>query len=478
MKITVNNITEQYPKISVKLPKELNKDEFEFVKESLDLYKEDATIKEYIDTFVQKLNEAASKQGPAPKKDPVRKKTETSKKTAPVGKKSSSGGNPPKKKKKEEITVPIEHFTLEETFLKRYLLLNEKVKTKNQVLNFIKALQKAITEKKIRKTSKYAEIITNIQNNLVSTYNSLPDKAEEIKINIDPKRVAQLQKLVGGKKIRLSVMYIKRFIGLYGRITIEKAERLLNLINKAIESGKIEKGDPYIERTRFVKKALEKYIKSGLLQLKDSELRGLAGIAGVKNTKLSKPSQIFKDTDFVSSMDLKGVQFSYMGFTGIWKKIIGDPENPFHVMIYGAGGKGKSTFAVKFAKYLSNDLGLKTLIVADEEKVSGKLKEKLSLFNAYNPNLFLTGKLPGSMKDLDIVFIDSVTSIGMEPEELESLQKKYPQCSFVYILQTNKQGKFYGKKKWEHLCDAMIRFEDGTVNVEKNRFGKVGGHRV
>ena len=46
------------------------------------------------------------------------------------------------------------------------------------------------------------------------------------------------------------------------------------------------------------------------------------------------------------------------------------------------------------------------------------------------------------------------------------------------ILQTNKQGSFYGKKKWEHLCDVVLRFEDGIVNVDRNRFGKVGEYKV
>lgn len=68
--------------------------------------------------------------------------------------------------------------------------------------------------------------------------------------------------------------------------------------------------------------------------------------------------------------------------------------------------------------------------------------------------------------------------MGMEPEELEEIQEQYPQTSFIYILQTNKQGGFYGKKKWEHLCDVVLRFEDSVVNVDKNRFGKIGEYNV
>ncbi len=147
-------------------------------------------------------------------------------------------------------------------------------------------------------------------------------------------------------------------------------------------------------------------------------------------------------------------------------------------MIYGPGGKGKSTFGIKFATYLSKNLQKTVLYVADEEKISNKLKDKLQLFNAYNQNLAVTGKMPNFLKGYEIIFLDSVTSMGMEPERLEKIQEQYPNISFIYILQTNKQESFYGKKKWEHLCDVVLRFEDGIVSVEKNRFGKVGEYGV
>lgn len=62
----------------------------------------------------------------------------------------------------------------------------------------------------------------------------------------------------------------------------------------------------------------------------------------------------------------------------------------------------------------------------------------------------------------------------MKPEDFATILEQNPGISFIYILQTNKQGNFYGKKKREHLCDVVLRFEDGIVSVEKNRFGMVG----
>ena len=76
--------------------------------------------------------------------------------------------------------------------------------------------------------------------------------------------------------------------------------------------------------------------------------------------------------------------------------------------------------------------------------------------NAYNQNLSVTGKIPNPLKGHEVVFLDCVTSMGMEPEELEEIQEQYPQISFIYILQTNKQGNFYEKKKWESRSFGMM----------------------
>ncbi len=59
----------------------------------------------------------------------------------------------------------------------------------------------------------------------------------------------------------------------------------------------------------------------------------------------------------------------------------------------------------------------------------------------------LAGKSPNTLKGYEVNFLDSVTSTGMEPEELEEIKEQYPNILFIYILQTNKQGSFYGKKK-------------------------------
>ncbi|MBN2635999.1 MAG: hypothetical protein JXR61_06995 [Prolixibacteraceae bacterium] len=67
MKITVENIEQEYPKINIPLPEPLAKDKFEKLTTTfLPNYDKSEVIKNMVDTFVLKLNEAVSKAKPKP----------------------------------------------------------------------------------------------------------------------------------------------------------------------------------------------------------------------------------------------------------------------------------------------------------------------------------------------------------------------------------------------------------------------------
>jgi len=56
MNLTINNISKEYPKLDQKsLPGPLKKDEFDFVKENLDLYEDDEAAISYLE---QRIDEA------------------------------------------------------------------------------------------------------------------------------------------------------------------------------------------------------------------------------------------------------------------------------------------------------------------------------------------------------------------------------------------------------------------------------------
>ncbi len=125
---------------------------------------------------------------------------------------------------------------------------------------------------------------------------------------------------------------------MYGKETKEKVIRLQDLINNAVEKGKIKKSDSYFDQLKTVQKALKNYLNNDDITISETELRGLSGIAG-QYSPASSLGNPFDRTDVVSSLELQKAVFKHMGFTGIWKKIIGDPEEPFQVMIYNPRGK-------------------------------------------------------------------------------------------------------------------------------------------
>ncbi|MCF6185850.1 MAG: hypothetical protein L3J56_14735, partial [Bacteroidales bacterium] len=207
--ITVKNINTEYPKISqVKLPPALKKSEFDFVKENLDLYNEDDTIKEYIDTFVAKLNEvtARTKSKSAKKinnKSSV-KKAKAKTKTA-LRKKTS--------RKPKTNTKSVGNVDLQVTLIKSFVNMHNKPKTKKQVLNLYKRIEKAATELKIRKTSKYADEIKFAAKTLQKAYNNTQGNTETIvTIKIPEKEYENLYSIAHSEKQKTSVAYIKRYI--------------------------------------------------------------------------------------------------------------------------------------------------------------------------------------------------------------------------------------------------------------------------
>ena len=135
--ITVENIISEYSGIDQSiLPEALKNEEFEFIRENIDLYNDDETIKKYIDTFLEKLNEVINKHTPE-KKGKEKKSQSPKAPKEPVIEKRPT----------EETTNAVEKVSLEVFFIKRYVGLHGKTKDKSQILNLLNSLQKAIIEK-------------------------------------------------------------------------------------------------------------------------------------------------------------------------------------------------------------------------------------------------------------------------------------------------------------------------------------------
>jgi hypothetical protein len=637
--ITVENITSEYPGIDQDiLPDALKKDEFEFIRENIDLYNEDDTIKKYIDTFIEKLNEfvnkGTSKSKPSkgsnePQKlkstdipPIVRKFVPKFQQQAIIGseehfeivqrlekeikaipkdtreadkayQKAKKNGNvnymdfytvyahffhgasdwyvlswdgdellfcyvilngdthmsemgdvalselhenrieldffwsvkplsdvlhkaypdefpkpglkPSKETKqpesnelpgKQDNSIPIEKLDLEVSFIKRYVGLHGKTKDKAQILNLLNSLQRAIIEKRIRKTSVYANEIKNIQQQLIKCYNQM---GNAIKVSLDENTLENYNQIAQSQKTMLAVTYIKHYIGIHGKKDVmDKAKALLARIEKAIESGKIPDTCPYWNEIHEIKSSLASYLgnKSKVPVISENTLngimswiakrqqkkkvakylqkiyeaeRGLRGVESEQNLNLNEVPQ----PTVISSSELAGMDFETIGLKGKYRDLIGDPSVGFSAMVFGLPKSGKSTLCIDFAKYLAENHG-KVLYVAIEEGFGYTLKEKFERLGAIHPNLVIAEKLPDDLSPYQFVFIDSVSKARLTSHDLTKLRKDNSKTAFIFIFHTTKEGNFRGKQDFAHDVDVIIEVENGVAKAN-GRFG-VGGN--
>jgi predicted ATP-dependent serine protease len=65
----------------------------------------------------------------------------------------------------------------------------------------------------------------------------------------------------------------------------------------------------------------------------------------------------------------------------------------------------------------------------------------------------------------------------MDVEDLEKLQRQYPDTSFVFIYHTTKEGKFKGVNSHAHEVDVIIQVEKGQA-TSTGRFNDGGRMKI
>lgn len=432
-------------------------------------------------------NEIIDELGTEPEKSKPSPKQVNKKQAAKKEKKQT----PKPSQKKGDDAKPVERIGEEVKFIKRYAMMQGKEKTDLQLLNFLSALQKAVVEKRIRKTSSFKKEIEYIQTNLVKLTNALrkipqaSKRIAEIKINADV--LKNFLEIGGSEKVRLSVNYLKRYIGIQGKhMTKEKAERLLETLKKAVKMGKIYADDPFAERLRAVYSALGKFLKvarkNDTLEVHSEILNGLNATLDGCSCDAEKKKDVQQDLEGVSSaikntvmnsLDFANLKFETLGFTGKWKELIGDPCEGFTAMVFGKPKMGKSYLCVDFAGYLARNHG-NTLYVAKEEKLDATLQKKLNDKEVKHRCLFVSDHLPDDLSPYQFIFLDSVSKLRLSPEDLERLKAENPGKSFIDIYQTTKTGNFRGTNEHQHDVDVVIEIPEKGKAVQFGRFNQGG----
>ncbi len=368
-------------------------------------------------------------------------------------------------------TLWVERMPEELRFIKRYINLEGKTKTKEEILRFINSLQKAIIEKRIRKTSPYADQVKYVQERLIEVYNGMKAK---IKLELKPETAEALKKLTGGEKVMASIGFIKRYIAMNEKQGMkEKAKGLLDQINRAYDKSKITDSDPYIVEIHELKKNLKAFITDKAiktLEIEQATLNGLEGILGCACQNLNGPDG---RPTIMNSMDFANMEFTTLGFKGKWLELIGDPSSNFTAMVYGKPKMGKSYLCIEFAGYLARNHG-KVLYVANEEGLDMTLQMKLNDKAVAHPNLYVSSFLPTSLDGYDFIFLDSVNRLGLEPEDLNKLKAANPTKSFIFVFQSTKDGNFRGANSFQHDVDVVIEIPEKGKAIQMGRFNQGG----
>jgi hypothetical protein len=106
--------------------------------------------------------------------------------------------------------------------------------------------------------------------------------------------------------------------------------------------------------------------------------------------------------------------------------------------------------------------------------MSPTLALKLKELNAANNNLDIAGTIPDDLSGYDFVFLDSVTSLKLSPDDLKKLEEKNPKIGFVYVFQVTKAGKARGTNEFMHNVDMIVEFTDKGKAMQYGRFNQGG----
>jgi hypothetical protein len=372
-------------------------------------------------------------------------------------------------RRKISETKLVEKIPDEIRFIQRYVQMHGRVRSRLVVNRLLSSLQKAMLEKRIRKTSVYAKEILQIQDQLIKCLNRMGDKAE---ISIAKKYLSGYKEIASSARIRESVALLKRFVRLHGRENVqEKAAKLVGDMELMVNTGKVTKKDPFVISLNDAYKSLKTYLKEdkGSPKIQAETLNGIHELIGVKQASVKQKSNKGL-SGVVSSETLMKMDFETIGLQGRFRELIGDPAVGFTAMVFGQPKSGKSTLMLEFAHYLAQHHD-NALYVAFEEGYGYTLKEKITRIGAIHPNLHFAEKLPKNLQNYGFVFIDSVSRAGMELADMIKLKNKYPKTSFIFIFHATKDGKFKGGNELAHEVDAIIEVENGLAKG-KGRFGQ------
>ncbi len=314
MKITIENIAKEYPKIDIPLPEPLAKEKFEKLKTTfLPNYDKSEVIKKMVDTFVLKLNKVIAK-APKPKQEAAPKpKAEKPKAPKAAKAKRAKKVTKPKPAAKPKKAAPkkvacnakatvqkVESFPEDVRLIRRFQATVGKERQRRTILNIYRDMERRITERKVNVNSSQAALIQEISKKLKATLDTMSKRglthaviapSDESKAFFD-----KVEAVARGKEIRASVNLLKRFIGIEGEASPDKAKvkRLADAFESALKRGKICDSDLYFTEFKEANAGMKAFLegKAKRISISPTGLRGIEKITCLgkpKATAIEKP---------------------------------------------------------------------------------------------------------------------------------------------------------------------------------------------
>ena len=161
-------------------------------------------------------------------------------------------------------------------------------------------------------------------------------------------------------------------------------------------------------------------------------------------------------------------KFKTLDFEGEWRDAVGCPELGGSWMIYGQPKNGKTSLAMKLAKYLTRfcrvaydsvEEGLSLSVQNCVQRTfGGEVSRKFLLLDKENVEE-LTERLSRRCSP-DVVVIDSVQFLGLRWDEYKALTERFPHKLFIFVshVDGNQPEGRVAKKIWRDT-NVYIRVE-------------------
>lgn len=161
-------------------------------------------------------------------------------------------------------------------------------------------------------------------------------------------------------------------------------------------------------------------------------------------------------------------KFKTLDFEGEWRDAVGCPELGGSWMIYGQPKNGKTSLAMKLAKYLTRfcrvaydsvEEGLSLSVQNCVQRTfGGEVSRKFLLLDKENVEE-LTERLSRRCSP-DAVVIDSVQFLGLRWDEYKTLTERFPHKLFIFVshVDGNQPEGRVAKKIWRD-ANVYIRVE-------------------